>query len=132
MKRLVALRVAAGTMIKDSRDRVLTMVDVDKIKKQLEQRLDFLGARIEEIKSELRSRPSADFEEQATEGEGDEVLEGLENSGLSEIAQIHAALDRMKTGEYGECLTCGEPIGEKRLEAIPYATQCIKCASLAD
>jgi RNA polymerase-binding protein DksA len=108
------------------------MVDVDKIKKQLEQRLEFLGARIEDIKGELRSRPSPDFEEQATEGEADEVLEGLENSGLSEIAQISAALDRIKTGDYGGCMTCGKPIGEKRLEAIPHATQCINCASLSD
>ena len=108
------------------------MVDVDKIKKQLEQRVEILSARIEDIKGELRTRPSPDFEEQATEGEADEVLEGLENSGLSEIAQIRAVLDRIKTGDYGECMSCGEPIGEKRLDAIPHATQCIKCASLAD
>jgi RNA polymerase-binding transcription factor DksA len=123
---------AAGKGIEQSRNRVLTMVDIDKIKKQLEQRLEVLGARIEDIKGELRARPSADFEEQATEGEADEVLEGLENSGLSEIVQIRAALDRIKKDEYGDCLTCGEPIGDKRLEVIPHATQCIKCASLAD
>jgi len=25
-------------------------------------------------------------------------------------------------------MTCGEPIGEQRLEALPYALQCINCA----
>ncbi len=57
------------------------------------------------------------------------MLEGLENSILSEITQIRATLDRIKKGTYGECETYGESIGEKRLEVIPHAMQCINCAS---
>ena len=34
------------------------------------------------------------------------------------------AMDR---GEYGECVRCGEDINEKRLEAVPWATMCIRC-----
>ena len=108
------------------------MLDVQKIKTQLEERLTTLGARIEEITDELRSPNNPDFEEQATEGEGDEVLEGLETSTLSEITQIRAALERIRDGSYGECITCGEPIGEKRLEVLPYAAQCINCASQSE
>ncbi len=105
------------------------MVKEKDIKKQLEARLQALGARIEDITDELRSPNSPDFEEQATEGEGDEVLEGLENSALMEIQQIRAALDRIEEGSYGECVTCGEPISKKRLEIIPHAAECIECAS---
>ena len=105
------------------------MLNTQKIKAQLEERLRVLGARVDEIEDDLREPADPDFAEQATEAEGDEVLESLESSALLEIAQIRAALGRIEDGTYGECATCGEPIGEKRLEAIPYAAQCISCAS---
>ena len=110
-------------------DRDETMLDTAEIRKRLEARLEILGVRIEGIKDELRQQPNPDFEEQATEAEGDEVLEGLEESVLSEITQIRTALERMREGSYGDCMQCGEPIAEKRLEAIPHATLCINCAS---
>ena len=105
------------------------MVDVREIKKQFEDRLKVLGAKVDEIEEDLREPSDPDFAEHATEAEGDEVLEGLEGTALLEIAQINAALGRIEEGVYGECATCGEPVGEKRLEAIPHAAQCISCAS---
>lgn len=105
------------------------MTDVQDVKKQLEERRGFLSAKVEEIEGDLREPANPDFAEQATEGEADEVLEGLENAGLLEISQINAALSRIEEGTYGDCATCGEPVGEKRLEAIPHAAQCISCAS---
>jgi RNA polymerase-binding transcription factor DksA len=57
------------------------------------------------------------------------VLEGLGGTALLEIAQINAALGRIEDDVYGECATCGEPVGEKRLAVIPHAAQCILCAS---
>ena len=104
------------------------MIDVSKIREQLETRLQSLNQRIEDIEGDLRTAPSADFEEQATETEGDQVLEGVEGSARMEAQQIHAALKRIDAGTYGECMTCGEPISEQRLQALPYAMQCISCA----
>ena len=105
------------------------MLDTQKIKAELEERLNVLSDRVDDIEGDLREPADPDFAEQATEAEGDEVLEGLENSALLEISQIKAALERIKAGTYGECATCGEPVGEKRLAAIPHAAQCISCAS---
>ena len=105
------------------------MSDLESIKAQLEERLEFLSAKVVEIEGDLREPATPDFAEQATEAEADEVLEGLESSALLEISQINAALNRIDEGPYGECATCGDPVGEKRLEAIPYAAQCISCAS---
>ncbi len=105
------------------------MLDTQKIKSQLEERLTFLNTRVHDIEEDLREPADPDFAEQATEAEGDEVLEGLEDSALHEIAQIKAALDRIKAGTYGDCATCGEAISEKRLAIIPHAAQCISCAS---
>lgn len=107
------------------------MVNEKKIKKSLEERLRVLSARVEEIEGNLRSKPNPDFEERAIETEGDEVLEGLEDSALSEITQIQVALSQIKEGTYGECQQCGADIGEKRLEAVPYTSLCISCADNA-
>jgi DnaK suppressor protein len=45
-----------------------------------------------------------------------------------ELAEIEAALARIKSGEYGVCETCENPIREVRLQALPWARLCIRCA----
>ena len=37
--------------------------------------------------------------------------------------------DNYKQGRYGFCLECGAEISQPRLEALPYASLCIDCAS---
>ena len=97
-------------------------------KTTLENRLAELKARVAELETDLRAPHSADSEEQATEREGDEVLEGLENSALEEIGLIEATLKRIDQGSYGTCEACNEPISAARLAALPYATRCFECA----
>jgi DnaK suppressor protein len=43
--------------------------------------------------------------------------------------QVEAALDRIDSDEYGECLGCGEDIEPRRLEAQPEAPLCLECQS---
>jgi len=45
------------------------------------------------------------------------------------LSQIGEALERLDAGTYGLCVRCGEPIAAARLEARPYAPNCIGCAS---
>ena len=45
------------------------------------------------------------------------------------LAEIDAALERVGAGTYGVCERCGAPIGDARLEALPAARTCIRCAS---
>ena len=104
------------------------MRNIGKIKKKLEQQLRDLGAKVEEIEDDLRTPRSASWEDRATEIEGDEVLDALGGSAVAEINEIRAALKRIDDGTYELCARCGEKINEKRLEALPYATQCIQCA----
>ncbi|MDF1527310.1 MAG: TraR/DksA family transcriptional regulator [bacterium] len=49
-----------------------------------------------------------------------------------ELQRIEAALVRIRTGDYGYCLKCGEGIAEKRLKVDPGALTCIVCAGLAE
>ena len=41
------------------------------------------------------------------------------------LSEIDAALKRIDYGTYGTCRICGKPIGEERLEAVPWTTLCI-------
>lgn len=45
------------------------------------------------------------------------------------LNKIEGALEKIEDGVYGECESCGEQIGSKRLEARPVAELCIDCKS---
>ncbi|HUB19927.1 MAG TPA: TraR/DksA family transcriptional regulator [Acidobacteriaceae bacterium] len=47
--------------------------------------------------------------------------------GHSQLSLVRVALERMREGTFGDCLHCGKPIGEKRLEALPWTPYCIEC-----
>ena len=48
------------------------------------------------------------------------------------LGKIEGALERVEDGTYGQCEECGAKIPKTRLNAIPYATMCVKCASQYD
>ena len=43
------------------------------------------------------------------------------------LTKIQKALERIGNGTFGTCEECGEPISNKRLEARPETTLCIRC-----
>ena len=45
------------------------------------------------------------------------------------LGKIEGALAKIEEGVYGECTSCGEDIGVKRLKARPVAELCIECKS---
>ena len=53
-------------------------------------------------------------------------LLGSENDTLD---QIEAAIERIEDGIYGRCEECSRKISKPRLEAVPYAALCVRCAS---
>ena len=40
---------------------------------------------------------------------------------------VESALDRIRQGSFGQCISCGEDINTKRLEAVPWTRYCIAC-----
>ncbi|HCF84935.1 MAG TPA: transcriptional regulator, partial [Ktedonobacter sp.] len=42
------------------------------------------------------------------------------------LTEVQNALERIEKGTYGKCIVCGQPIPEKRLEALPWAARCVK------
>jgi DnaK suppressor protein len=48
------------------------------------------------------------------------------------LKSVQAALNRIEDEIYGVCLRCEEPIAEKRLKAIPWASYCVSCQEIID
>jgi len=103
-------------------------MDAKKAEKLLNSKLDELLGRAREIEDDLRHPLDADSSEQAVDLADDEALAGVDEVLRHEIADIRQALLRIERGEYGSCASCGADISEGRLEALPTATLCIKCA----
>lgn len=57
-----------------------------------------------------------------------ETLNLLDSKERHELEKINAALERIKRGEFGKCLSCGEDIPVDQLKSIPTSTQCVECA----
>lgn len=107
------------------------MLELKKYKQQLEDlKLEF-SQRTEALSNDISHKEHAvekDFSEQATQSENDDVLNALNNEAKEVLIQIDKAFLRIKESRYGLCVTCGELINEDRLQAVPYADLCIKCA----
>ena len=104
------------------------MPDLESIKRQLQERLAELSGHHRKIQDNLMKPGNRDWKEQATERENDEVLQRLGEAEQSEILGIRAVLDKVDDGTFGICDECGETIAAGRLEAVPTAALCVRCA----
>ncbi|MGV6827175.1 MAG: TraR/DksA family transcriptional regulator [bacterium] len=105
------------------------MTDVERFKSRLLSLKSDMTRRISAIQKDIRHEDlSADWSEQATERENDEVLDSLGNASEEELVMINKALERIDSGEYFCCVKCGGPIPEARLEVLPFSTRCVQCA----
>ncbi|MBB4744110.1 RNA polymerase-binding transcription factor DksA [Actinoplanes octamycinicus] len=66
--------------------------------------------------------------EGATVGFERAQLTALLAAARERIVEVDDALRRFDAGTYGICERCGQPIGEGRLGARPFARWCIDCA----
>jgi DnaK suppressor protein len=65
-----------------------------------------------------------------TSSEGDEeVARSILMSEEQLLAEVREALARFDAGTFGRCERCGRSIGKTRLNAVPYARRCIRCAN---
>ncbi len=87
---------------------------------------------VEQDRRRTRNPLAADWQDQASVRQNDEVLDELATEERQQAEAIRAALQRMDDGTYGTCLSCGEPIALNRLAALPYAVRCVPCATQAE
>jgi RNA polymerase-binding transcription factor DksA len=107
---------------------------LDERDQQLRQ-AEELQAEAEELAQE-RDPGDTQFDEES--GEGDTVnVERERDLLLSASARqivdaIDRALKRMDKGTYGVCVPAGRRLSVERLEAIPYAEECVDCKARAE
>ncbi len=63
-----------------------------------------------------------------TDNYDQEFTLGLIENEQETLDLVNEALARMDLGTFGQCVECREHISKPRLEAIPYARHCIRCA----
>jgi len=93
--------------------------------------------KIQEVRLSLSARRAAEFVSRPDEplDSGDWCQKSHEewlfvNQNRMEMAllrDLEAAARRLDRGSFGVCEGCGEPIHERRLEAVPWAKFCIPC-----
>ncbi len=101
----------------------------EKAREVLLERRAELARRLAQIEDRLDDPAPKDWEDAATEAEDEQMLEALGQQEQAEVARIDAALARVDQGTWGECVKCGEPIAEKRLELLPETPHCARCAA---
>ncbi len=105
------------------------------IRADLEERRRQHAHRLSKVRANLRQKNGPldpDWSEQALQLENDEVLALIEDASMEDLAAIEHALQRMDSGEYGDCAHCERPIDPRRLKALPFVTSCIDCARQAE
>ncbi|WP_323783650.1 TraR/DksA family transcriptional regulator [Thalassovita sp.] len=105
------------------------MTTIKDRKTVLLKRLSELDSRLHSIEAELDEPTTKDWEDAAIEREGEEVLEHLGTAGQNEIKRIRSALKRIREGDYGICVECGDAISSERLDILPDTPFCKTCAA---
>ncbi len=104
------------------------MLDLNAIKTSLEAKLNNLKDRATEIEDTLSAPKNADSEERAVELEGEQTATAIGEITNEEIRDIKFALQRIESGEYMTCESCGKHIPVERLRALPWTSRCTACA----
>lgn len=55
--------------------------------------------------------------------------QSLLDQALDHLAELDLAAERLRDGDYGICVKCGQPIPVERLMILPAARTCVTCAS---
>ncbi|MDR2601774.1 MAG: TraR/DksA family transcriptional regulator [Spirochaetaceae bacterium] len=93
-------------------------------KKEIIEELTKSSKEFEELVAGMDPKDVADV---ASDDIDRKMLEAKGSAALKKLKLIESAIARIKQGKYGLCIKCGAQISEERLQAIPYALQCIQC-----
>ena len=103
--------------------------------------LEAFKRRLEERQRELRlavtrntqdgreadSESAQDVADRAANSYTKEFLFSQSSNERQVLQMVDGALNRIREGSFGECISCGEDINPKRLDAVPWTRHCIAC-----
>ena len=76
--------------------------------------------------------PTQDVADKAANSYTKEFLFHQSHENRRVLQLVDEALERLKNGTYGLCVSCQEEVQIKRLEAVPWARHCIECQEKQD
>ena len=107
------------------------MVDLDKAKQRLLDLKQEYQTRVYKIQHDMQNPDTdmtQDWDDQAVINEQNDVCKNLLVEAQQNLELVNNALLRIENGTYGICTVSGEEIEPARLEAVPFATTCMKHA----
>jgi DnaK suppressor protein len=104
---------------------------LETFKKRLEDRQRELRNNVTRNEIEGRNADvtdsAQDIADRASSSYQKEFLFHQSNNERQTLAMVEGALSRIREGSFGECISCGNEINAKRLEAVPWTRHCIEC-----
>jgi DnaK suppressor protein len=104
--------------------------DINKFKKILEDRRQEILSQAATIKEPVYTIEVEDLPDEVdlASSESDQSMNiRLRDREQTLLKKINKALEKIDSGSYGVCETCGEDISIRRLEARPVTDMCIRC-----
>ncbi|MCW2889013.1 MAG: DnaK suppressor protein [Streptosporangiaceae bacterium] len=111
-------------------------MDTATARKRLEGMLADLDRSISILKGESPEPAAPDYDHHPADAgtslsdadRSEAALQAMER----QRSAVLAAVGRLDEGRYGQCVDCGEPVPEGRLEARPDAARCVACQAQYD
>jgi len=104
---------------------------LEQFKKTLEERQRVLRESVSRTEQDGRtadvSDSAQDIADRASSSYQKEFLFHQSNNDRQLLLMVDSALERIRLGHYGECVSCGSEINGKRLQAVPWTRHCISC-----
>jgi DnaK suppressor protein len=104
---------------------------LEQFKKTLEERQRVLRESVSRTELDGRTADvtdsAQDIADRASNSYQKEFLFHQSNNDRQLLLMVDTALERIRQGSYGECISCGNEINAKRLQAVPWTRYCISC-----
>ena len=112
------------------KDRAMEKKRLEQFRKKLETRQQELRRTVTRTEQDGRAADldsAQDIADRAASSYNKEFLFHQSNNDRQLLAMVEGALDRIREGVFGQCISCGEEINAKRLDAVPWTRYCIAC-----
>ena len=113
----------------------VTKKETEKYRRALVEKKESLSQELVKNKDagqENSEEITQDIADKASSSYTKEFLFSLSDGERLLVQQIEQALARVEEGNFGLCTNCGNPIPEKRLDAVPWTPYCVDCMELSE
>lgn len=107
-------------------------MDVSVARKRLEEMRDDLDRTVAVLRGKHQAEHAVDAADAGANLTEMDRNEAMLHSASAQRTAVMAALSRVESGTYGQCVDCGKPVPEGRLEARPDAARCLGCQGKHD